>query len=184
MSEDLWTTFDLPVLRALAARETTPLSVEDVVAATGLPPEQVPHSLLRLRDAGYLHAREMGSPVVFPPYFDQIRLTERGRRAVGQWPAERELVNRVNPETDRVFMELAIALARRCENEPGKVSPKVGAAVVRNGLVMGEAFRGELAPGDHAEFTLLEKKLSDGSLAGSTLYTTLEPCTTRNTPKL
>jgi pyrimidine deaminase RibD-like protein len=81
-------------------------------------------------------------------------------------------------------MELAIAEARKCKSEPGKVSPKVGAVVVRDGRVVDVAFRGELAPGDHAEFTLLEKKLSEDVLAGSTLYATLEPCTTRNEPKL
>ncbi len=73
---------------------------------------------------------------------------------------------------------------RKSVAEDDGVHPKVGAVVVKNGVAMAKAYRGELGPGDHAEYTALEKKLRDEIVAGATVYTTLEPCTKRGPRKL
>jgi class 3 adenylate cyclase/pyrimidine deaminase RibD-like protein len=83
---------------------------------------------------------------------------------------------------DRKFMELAIEAARKCRGKPA--DPHVGAVAVLNGQVLGVAHRGEKQQGEHAEYTLLEGHLTERSLAKATIFTTLEPCTKRNSPKL
>jgi pyrimidine deaminase RibD-like protein len=88
------------------------------------------------------------------------------------------------PLTDKEFMKIAIDEAQKCESEDKRPHPMVGAVVVKDGKVLAAGYRGEFSPGDHAEFTVLEKKLEDEILAGATVYTTLEPCTTRNHPKV
>ena len=85
---------------------------------------------------------------------------------------------------DRNFARMAIAEAKKSVSEnDGRPHPRVGAVVVKNGLVISTAYRGEF-PGNHAEFIALEKKLGEETLAGATVFTTLEPCTTRNPPKV
>lgn len=87
----------------------------------------------------------------------------------------------------RPFMELAIAEMNKSKNEPrpdGKVPPKVGAVLVfPDGKVI-LAHRGELRDGAHAEFSLLERKLGHEKLDDCILFTTLEPCVERNSPKV
>jgi pyrimidine deaminase RibD-like protein len=86
-------------------------------------------------------------------------------------------------QLDRECMELAVSEARKCVSED-KYDPKVGAVVTLGGKILQSGYRGELAPNDHAEFTVLEKKCKDVALAGATVYTTLEPCTTRGPSKI
>ncbi len=90
----------------------------------------------------------------------------------------------MTPDDEKKFMRLAIEVSRRSSSEPGKPTPKVGVVVVQGDRVLAAAWRGEQEPGEHAEFTVLEKKLRDATLAGATVYTTLEPCASRNPPKV
>ena len=87
-------------------------------------------------------------------------------------------------DLDRRFMERAVEEARKSKAEDERVHPKVGVVVVKDGRELARAYRGELENGQHAEYTALEKKLADQTIAGATVYTTLEPCTTRNHPKV
>jgi len=89
----------------------------------------------------------------------------------------------------RNLMELAIEVMKRSihENrEDGKASPAVGAVLYMPDGTVETAYRGELRDGDHAEFTLLERKKRDAKLDGSILFATLEPCApgARAHPKL
>ena len=81
------------------------------------------------------------------------------------------------------FAQKAIELSRKCQAEPGKNSPLVGAVVVKDGKEIAATYRGARNPGEHAEFLALEKELKDEVIAGATVYTTLEPCTVRNDPR-
>jgi pyrimidine deaminase RibD-like protein len=85
---------------------------------------------------------------------------------------------------DDKFARLAITEARKSvpENDD-RPHPLVGAVVVKDGMVLAVAHRGELES-NHAEYIALEKKLGATNIVGATVYTTLEPCTTRNHPKV
>ena len=86
-------------------------------------------------------------------------------------------------QDDRTYARLAIEEAWKSAPEDKRVHPKVGVVVVKDGKVLASAYRGEIPEG-HAEFIVLEKKLAEVLLAGATVYTTLEPCTSRNHPKV
>ena len=86
----------------------------------------------------------------------------------------------------RKMMEKAIEVMRQSVPEyrtDGKPNPLVGAVLVRPDGSIETAARGELREGNHAEFTLLERKCVGEKLDGSVLFATLEPCLERNDPK-
>lgn len=89
----------------------------------------------------------------------------------------------------RELMEMAVEVMRCSVSEPrsdGKASPLVGAVLWRPGGTIDTACRGELRAGDHAEFTVLERKNLDRALDDAVLFATLEPCApgSRAHPKL
>lgn len=89
----------------------------------------------------------------------------------------------INVTSERELMEKVIEVGRKSHSEGGKPRPEVGALLLKGGGILDAACRGEIEDGEHAEFTLLERKLRNVDVHGATLYTTLEPCTSRNHPK-
>jgi ATP-dependent DNA helicase RecG len=86
----------------------------------------------------------------------------------------------------RKMMEQAIEVMRTSvpeDRSDGKPNPHVGAVLVRPDGTTETAARGELREGNHAEFTLLERKCVGEKLDGSVLFATLEPCLNPNHPK-
>jgi len=75
-------------------------------------------------------------------------------------------------EGDDAFMRRALELAGRARGLTSP-NPMVGAVVVRDGAVVGEAFHAA-AGQPHAEILALEA--AGAAAAGATLYVTLEPC--------
>jgi ATP-dependent DNA helicase RecG len=98
------------------------------------------------------------------------------------------MTNRKKPDP-RELMEMAIRVMQQSVHEPrkdNKKSPSVGAVLLKCDGTIETGCRGELRHGDHAEFTLLERKNRTSKLDGSILFTTLEPCApgARRHPKL
>lgn len=52
----------------------------------------------------------------------------------------------------------SIEISMNCEDKDKNIHPKVGAVLIKDEEIIETAYRGEIIPGDHAEFILFEKK--------------------------
>ncbi len=93
-----------------------------------------------------------------------------------------------NRKAPRDYMEMAIKAMKDSvhEKRTDKSNPYVGAVLVFPDGTTDTACRGEFRNGDHAEYTLLDKKHRTKVLTGCWLFATLEPCApgSRNAPKI
>lgn len=67
-----------------------------------------------------------------------------------------------------------------------KTRPKVAAVITKSdGQFVQSAYRGEISPGEHAEYTLLHRKINDETdLSDCIAYVSLEPCSLRGHNKI
>ena len=88
----------------------------------------------------------------------------------------------------RELQEFAVSeMYKSIPEHDDRTDPKVGTILTTvNGIVIETAHRGELRSGDHAEFTVLERKCRNRKVDGCVIYATLEPCApgARKKPKL
>ena len=96
---------------------------------------------------------------------------------------------KINSRKDpKVYMRIAVDVMKKSieERKNDKPSPYVGAVLVFPDGTYDTAYRGELREGDHAEYTLLDKKNRHKELSDCWLFATLEPCApgARNAPKV
>lgn len=86
------------------------------------------------------------------------------------------------------YMRMAVAVMKKSieERKNDKPSPYVGAVLVFPDGTVETAYRGEFREGDHAEYTVLDKKNRHRELSDCWLFATLEPCAkgSRNSPKV
>lgn len=88
MAEQKWDFRERPLLEAIARAEEEDRSVnnDDLAVDTGLDRHTVERGLLALVEANYVQGIDAAAEELC--YLLDIRLRERGRRAVDQWPSE------------------------------------------------------------------------------------------------
>lgn len=143
------------------------------------------------------HSRQSpGSAMVQGCKYSTTRLlpdkTEQCFKKHEKWIKQAIMVNKSIKEEKRrkprFYMKLAIEAMKNSVDELNKdaPSPLVGAVIVFPDGTHETAYCGEFREGDHAEYTLLDKKFRTQDLSDCWLFATLEPCGpgARKEPKL
>ena len=119
------------------------------------------------------HLTKKGNPIQGESLVD-IFLTDEGAEQI------------LTPQ-DKQYCKMAVELARKSiAEDDGEPHPYVGAVVVKDEEILATGYRGETGKGTHAEYCALRKINDDVDhvdLSGCTVYTTLEPCSTRKPGK-
>jgi ATP-dependent DNA helicase RecG len=93
-----------------------------------------------------------------------------------------------NRENPRYYMKIAVNVMEKSIDERNRrnPSPRVGAVLVFPNGDYDVAWRGQFREGDHAEYTVLDKKYRTVDLTRCWLFATLEPCgpNARKKPKV
>ena len=98
--------------------------------------------------------------------------------------SEYEVSKMVDQLLIRKAEELAVETMQESLSENSdKPHPNVGAVALFPDGEMICCHRGEFSDGEHAEYGLLERKCKDRDLSNAIIFTTLEPCHSRNKPK-
>lgn len=109
--QSTWETRDLPLLEAVAEGEAEDAFIvnEWLAERTGMSPTEVARGVDALLDAGYVRVGKLANALGegTSSYYMDVRLSVRGRREVGMWPAEGgvelllQVINaRINTEDD------------------------------------------------------------------------------------
>ncbi|HVV08751.1 dihydrofolate reductase family protein [Amycolatopsis sp.] len=124
---------------------------------------------------------EAGAPrFVGPGRFPQERMLLAETRQLGDVVLLRYLTGRA--ATDFTRLQEAAELAEQC---PPSTTFRVGAIITdAHDTVLATGFSGETDPHDHAEEAALAKLGNDQRLAESTIYSSLEPCSSRSSRPL
>lgn len=102
---DLWEERALPILRYIAAHETSMgfISIGELSSALGIDGHALAVELERLIDAGYIPGELQAMATGGDPnpwFLTKSRLTERGARAVSLWPRAEQFVRVIEARAD------------------------------------------------------------------------------------